>query len=124
VKRGQRAREEAEKEYDAGRNMRPVVDAPQEFLSRLRQALAHQRVVEAATLAETRDDYGGKPYYLLGLRLRRGASVSYTEVERQVEEALKGALPYGRSLQCTELDRDVDPQTVDGSPNPYLVFEG
>ena len=124
VKRGQKAREDAEREYDAGRNLRPVIDAPQEFLARLRQTLAEQRVVEGATLAEARDDAGGKAYYLLGLRLRRGASVSFREVERQVREALKGLFPYGRSLQCTDLDRDIDPQTADGRPNPYLVFEG
>ena len=124
AKRGQRAREDAEREYAAGANLRPVADAPREFLDLLRQTLAQQRVVEAATLAEARDDAGGGPYFLLGLRMRRGTSVPFREVEHKVREALKGALPYGLRLECTDLDRDVDPLTADGRPNPYLVFEG
>jgi len=69
--------------------------------------------LQVTKLAEARDDAGGKAYYLLGLRLRRGASVSFREVERQVREALKGLFPYGRSLQCTDLDRDIDPQSLE-----------
>jgi type III secretion system (T3SS) SseB-like protein len=124
MRAGQKARERAEKEYEAGRNLRPVEDAPREFLDKLSLLLADLKVVEAATFAEFKDDEGSPSYYVLGLRLRRGSSVPYEEAARRVAKALAAMVPYGKKLECTELDANPEPKSADGSANPYLVFEG
>ncbi len=119
--RGRRAREEAERAYDAQRNLRPVESPPLELVGALRAVARAVPGVRWVTLAEYGGDAGGPVRLLVGVRMGSGAPTSFDTVEAAVVAAVAEAMPALRRPDVTELDADVDETTADGTANPYVV---
>ncbi|HEX9709114.1 MAG TPA: hypothetical protein VGB42_03990 [Candidatus Thermoplasmatota archaeon] len=116
-----RAREEAQREYDEQRNLRPVTDAPEALVRALEAAADRVGGVRWITLGEYRDDHGGLSRMMVGVRLGPGGPADFASVEAAVSAAVREALATAVRLEVVELDADVDETMADGTPNPYVV---
>jgi hypothetical protein len=122
--RAAKARKKAEEEYDAGWNLRPVEGAPAGLIDSIRQICAETGAVGAATLAEARGDDDREIRYRIGIRMRLGARLRFSDVESRLASVLSGQVTKGRRVEYTELDADVSAVMSDGSANPYVVYGG
>lgn len=124
ARRAAKARKKAEEQYEAGWNMRPVEGAPPGLVDSIRLICAETGAVAAATLAEARGDDDRAIRYLIGIRMRPGARLRFSDVEARLASVLSGEVTKGRRVEYTDLDADVSAVTSDGSANPYVVYGG
>lgn len=118
-----KAREKAQKEYDAQWNLRPVEPPPEGLVEALRAAADAMGQVRWITLGEYRDDSGEPAHVVVGVRVAPGGLVTFGAVKERLMGVLRSALGPGSSPEVVELEAEVDDTMADESPNPYVVYK-
>jgi hypothetical protein len=119
---GKAAREKAQKEYDAGWNLRPAQGVPGEVVEALRAEAALLPAVKALTLADARDDDGGPTRVVVGVRVDPKGPTRFEEAVARLRAAVDTVPKPKLALFFLPLDDEVDTTMVDESPNPYVIF--